>query len=110
MNRTSWKPESNDSAQDTKDNRMGLAPVFAAALGAACCLAVPALVGLLAGSTSAAASGGGLDVLSLLIIGFALGGVLVVALPYLRAQKSRCDKSPQGKNRSAASSDAGGNS
>lgn len=31
MNRASCKPESNDSAPDARDNRMGLAPVFAAA-------------------------------------------------------------------------------
>ena len=83
--------------REEPDNRMGLAPVFAAAFAAACCLAVPLLVGLLAGSTSAAASSGGWDLLSLFIIGFAIGGVVVVALSYLRASRRRSDVSRQGK-------------
>ena len=83
--------------QEKPDDRMGLAPVFAAALAAACCLAVPLLVGLLAGGTSAAASGGGPDLLSLFIIGFALGGVIVVALHVLRASRRRAHESAQGK-------------
>lgn len=85
---------------DTKerpDNRMGLAPLFAAALAAACCLAVPLLVGFLAGGTTAAASSGGWDLLSLFIIGFALGGVIVVALSYLRSSRARSEESPRGE-------------
>ncbi len=85
---------------DTKekpDNRMGLAPVFAAAFAAACCLAVPLLVGFLAGGTTAAASSGGSDLLSLFIIGFGLGGVLIVALSYLRRSRRRSEESPRGK-------------
>ena len=87
MNRASPNSNGNDSAEDTKDNRIGLAAVFASALAAACCLSVPLLVGFFAGGTNAAASSGGSDLLSLFIIGFALGGVLVVALYYLRASR-----------------------
>ncbi|MGQ0548026.1 MAG: hypothetical protein ACT4P3_22305 [Betaproteobacteria bacterium] len=83
--------------EKTDDDRMGLAPVFAAALAAACCLAVPLLVGLLAGGATAAASSGGLDLLSLFIIGFALGGVIVVALHVWRASRRHADESAQGK-------------
>lgn len=85
---------------------MGLAPVFAAAVAAACCLAVPLLVGLFAGGTSAAALSGGSGLLSLLIIGFALGGVLVVALHYVRASRRGADESSHGETRQRGESES----
>ena len=106
MNRASPESDSDNSAQDTKGNRMGLAPVFAAALGAACCLAVPALIGLFAGGTSAAALSGGSGLLSLFIIGFALAGVLVVALRYVRASRRGGDESSQDETRQRGESES----
>lgn len=95
MNRSSMKPRIEDSGKQARDGGMGLAPVYAAVLGAACCLGVPLLVALLAGGTSAAASRGGFDLLTLLIIGFALGGVLAVAISHWRASKRRRHESPE---------------
>jgi len=106
MNRASPESGSNDSVEDTKDNRVGLAPVFAAAVGAACCLAVPALVGLFAGGAGAAASSGGSGLLSLFIIGFALAGVLVVALRYVRASRRGGDESSQDETRQRGESES----
>ena len=77
---------------------MGLAPVFAAALAAACCLGVPVLISLFAGGTTAAVWSGGFDLLSLFIIGFALGGVLVVALRYMRTRRAS-DESSEAESR-----------
>jgi len=96
MKRTSLESEKPDADQEKPDNRMGLAPVFAAAFAAACCLAVPLLVGLMAGSTATASSSGS-ELLSLFIIGFALAGVLVVVLSYWRVSRKRSGESPQGK-------------
>ena len=69
MKRTSLESEKPDADQEKPDNRMGLAPVFAAAFAAACCLAVPALAGLFAGGTSAVASSGDSGLLSLFVVG-----------------------------------------
>lgn len=77
---------------------MGLAPVFAAALGAACCLGIPLLVALFGGAGGAAASGAGPDLLTLVIIGFALGGVLVVAIQFWRSTRGSRQDAPETRN------------
>lgn len=92
MNGASPESDDNNSAQETKRDGMGLAPVFAAALVAACCLGMPALVGLFAGGAAAAAPGGGPELLSLFIIGFALAGVAAVVVHYVRASRRRADE------------------
>lgn len=106
MNRASPESDSSHSAPGNQDNRMGLAPVFAAALGVACCLALPVLVGLFAGGTSAAALSGGPGLIALFIIGFALAGVLVVALHYVRASRRGVDESSQGETRQRGESES----
>lgn len=85
---------------------MGLAPVFAVAFGAACCLGMPLLAGLFAGGATAAASSGGSELLSLFIIGFALAGVVVVGLRYVRASRRRADESSQDETRRRAESES----
>lgn len=102
MNRVPQESQNDNSAEDTKGDGMGLAPVFAAALGAACCLGIPLLVGLFGGGTSAALSGGS-GLLSLFIIGFALGGVLVVALRYMRTRRASDESSQAGSRRDGES-------
>ena len=103
MKRALPDSESTDAGREKRDgreehdNRMGFAPVFAATLGAACCLGVPILVGLLGGGTAASLSGGDIDLLTLVIIGFALGGVLAVAVSYLRTRERPRDDLPGGR-------------
>lgn len=72
-----------------------LGSMLGAVFAALCCLGVPLLVALLGGSASAAVSGGDSDLLTLLIIGFALGGVLAVAISHWRGSKRCCHESPE---------------
>jgi len=64
------------------------------------------LVGLFSGGTAAAALDGGPGLLSLFIIGFALGGALVVALYYFRASRRRADESSQGTTQQRGESES----
>lgn len=95
MKRGSPEQPAPDPDRERAGKGAGLAGVYAAALGAACCLAVPLVVALLGGSAGAVLSGGGSDLITLAIIGFAIGGVLAVVMSIWRDKGRRGPGTPE---------------